>query len=384
MPFVRTETGVTAQTFDEIREELRAAYTNPATGMPDLDTSDESLLGRILSIDAQREADLQQQILAVLADTDPNTATGVALIRLATITGTIARDATYSTVTLSVTISAPLPAGARVSDSSGNTIFETTATINTSGSVQARSIVPGNIIAPANTLTRKVSSPGSMASWATVTNPTAAIPGENAETDGELRIRRARELNQAASANITAITTAVESVPNVIDVGYVNDTDIHEYEIVVYGPSADSDAIAQAIWDNGPAGIASRTHGGTPDSGTAVDSDGVSHTIDFTRATQVPIYVHVYLTKDPTEYPVDGDTQVDNVVSAAIGNITGKVGQDVIQSRLYSSVYSVPGVIDVTDLFIGTSPGPTLPNNITIAYDSVAVAADVTTTSVDA
>lgn len=363
---------------------MAAAYVNPVTGVAaDLDTSDESLFGRIIAIDANREADLQQQILAVFNDTNPVTATGEALIRLAQITGTIARNATYSTVGLAVTISAPLPAGARVSDSSGNVVFETLTTIATSGTVQAQSLIPGPVVAPANTLTRKVSSPGALSDWATVNNPDAAIPGTSAETSGELRIRRIREVNRAASANILAIVTGVRDVPNVLDVGYINDTDIHEFEIVVYGPTADSDKIAQAIWDDGPAGIASRTHGGTPDSGTAVDSEGHNHTIDFTRATVVSIYVHIELSKD-ADYPLDGDTQVQNALTAAIGNITGKVGQDLIQSRLYASVYSVPGVVDVTELLVGTAPSPTLPNNITIDYDQVAVASTIDVVSVDA
>lgn len=381
MPFARTDAGISIQSFEEIRDELAAAFTNPSTGIhPDLDTSDDSLFGRLIALLADREANLQQQILAVYADTTVG-ATGVALTRLAQLTGTIRRPATFSTVTLSVVLTAPLPAGARVSDASGSVVFETLATINTTGSVQARALDPGPVVAPANTLTRRVSSSAGLSGWTSVTNPTGAVVGSAEETDGELRLRRVTELNESADASISAIATGVRGVEGVVSLGTVNDTALHEFEVIVYGPTADSDEIAQAIWDNAPAGIAAVTHGGTPDTGNAVDSEGVTHAIAFTRATEVNIYTQVDLLHND-QYPSDGD---DQVAAAITTSMSGRgVGVDVVQSRLYSAVYSIPGVVDVSNLYIGTSPGPTLEDNITIGYDEVAVPGTITVNSTPA
>jgi uncharacterized phage protein gp47/JayE len=382
MPIQRTDDGLQIQTFQEILEELQAAAVAPTTGIdPNLDTSADSLIGRLLAILSEREESIQQQIAAVDQDAGID-ATGTALTDLALLTGTVRRQGSHSAVTLTAVITAPLPAGSRVSDSTGSVVFETTTTLAASGTVLAEALDLGPVVAPPGSLTRRVSVPsgGSLSTWTSVTNVGAAIPGTNRETDVELRARRLRELNADATGSVDAIRTAVRGVENVLDTVVINDTVEHEFEVVVYGPSALDNAIAQAIWDNAPAGIASVNEGGTADAGDAVDSEGFSHLLTFTRAVEVPVYVTVNLLVDE-DYPLDGDDQVATSLTASIATVAGGIGEDVIQSRLYAAVYSVSGVIDVTDLFIGTSPSPAGTANVAISTYEVATAGTIVVNS---
>jgi uncharacterized phage protein gp47/JayE len=90
-----TTTGLTIQTLQEIREELNAALRG-AFGNS-VRTSDDSRLGKLAGIWAEREALIQELIEAIYHSTDPDAATGEALVALAAITGTNQEPATHST-----------------------------------------------------------------------------------------------------------------------------------------------------------------------------------------------------------------------------------------------------------------------------------------------
>lgn len=397
MPFVVDETGVHVQTLAEIISERQARYTDPTTGIdPELDVSDDSVFGRLIAIESEREYALQQQILAVYNDTTV-AATGVGLTRLALVTGTVRQTATFSTVTLQLTLDpgVTVPAGKRVSDTSGAVMFETESDAENPGGapavveVLATSLEPGPVLAPAGTL--ETIAPGdNVTGWTAVTNDTAAVPGSFEETDPALRLRRTSELNAQASANLDAVVTAVEAVEGVDAIrGYENKTDStdsdglppHSYEIVVWGP-ADPDEVARAIFRTGPAGISS-VHGtaGTLASGTATDRYGDPHVIVYTEAEEVTVYVRVDVDVDPDLYPADGDAQIQaNITTAIQGQVTS-IGSDILYRKLYSAVYAVPGVQDVTLLALDDAPGPTLEQNLVIGSRGVPVVGAVTVNS---
>ena len=130
------------------------------------------------------------------------------------------------------------------------------------------------------------------------------------------------------------------------------------YECVVNG--GDDQDILDVIWDTKPAGI--RTAG--TESGTVIDSQGQSHTMFFSRPTQVPIYLEVDLTVD-TDFPVNGLAAAEQELVDQ-GNAFG-IGKDVVvYPKLISALNSIPGIVDVV-IRIGTAPSPTLDDNIEIA-----------------
>ena len=107
-----------------------------------------------------------------------------------------------------------------------------------------------------------------------------------------------------------------------------------------YSEIADDD-IAQAIWNCKPAGI--KAYG--TESGTAVDSARITHTVNFFRVTGGdPFYMKVTVTEYreeqlPRDYANQLKTQIANW---ALTEYTR--GKDIIPQRAIQAVYKVPGI----------------------------------------
>lgn len=208
--------------------------------------------------------------------------------------------------------------------------------------------------------------------WDSVSNPVAATTGRLTETDEELR-ERFRNSKFFQSQNILeGIIDALKNVPGVTDVViYENDTDLtdplgvppHSFLPIVLG-GLPSD-IAQAIWENKPTGIPS-----VGDTTVQIaDSQGILHNISYKQPTEVPIYISMEIS-DLGTMPGDADARVkQNLVNYGDGSLF--ISSDVIYSRLYTPINSVPG-FTVNSLTIGKTPSPTGMANIDIAFDEVA------------
>mgnify|MGYP006878621981 FL=1 len=123
--------------------------------------------------------------------------------------------------------------------------------------------------------------------------------------------------------------------------------------------------MAQAIWQNKPMGI--RSQGNTI---VAVnDIQGFSHDIGFERPSPVPIYVKLTITTDPVNFPPNGEEDIKSAIVDYAQNIG--VGKDVIFSRLYTPINSVKGH-QVDELVIGSTPSPTLSQNVVIPFNAIA------------
>ncbi len=377
-----TATGFEILTLDEIREEiatdLRAAFG--AT----LDTSAESVLGQLAGIFAEREASVWLMGRDVWQAFTPGGSGGTSLTQLALLTGTLRRSATYSTVTASVNLNAgtTLPSGSRaavVDDPDAQ--FETLADVTNGGGSPAnfpaemRAVETGPVRANSATLTVIVTP---VSGWNSVTNALDAEMGLADETDAELRARREEELRVQGSANLDAIEQDVQQVTGVIDAtGFENDTDVtvgalppHSFRIVVWdGPSqaADDDEIAQAIWDSKPVGIPAIG----AITGTAVAADGTSRDIDFDRADEIEIYLEFDIEIDPPTWPADGEDQVAAAL-VAYADAQWTIGEDVILSALYGTVFSISGVVRIGAVRAGTAPSPVGTADLAIDDDEIA------------
>lgn len=216
--------------------------------------------------------------------------------------------------------------------------------------------------------------------WAAAFFASDSTDGTAQELDSALRIRREQLLAEAGNATESAVLADVLAVADVTSAAiFVNDGDTvdadgvpaHGFEVVVLG--GDDDEIAQAIWDSKSAGI--EAHG--DDSGTATDSASNSQTVEFTRPTEVDIYLDYTVTTD-SDFPVDGDTQIKNALTTW-GNALG-VGQDVVYAELWGVILGIAGVTDVTLLEIGTAPAPAGTVNIAITDRQISAwdSADIT------
>lgn len=206
--------------------------------------------------------------------------------------------------------------------------------------------------------------------WDSVTNPLAAVSGRLRETDEELRIRFRNTKFERAGNIVEAVYSALFSLDDVqqvyiddnnTDVTNANGTPGHSFLVLVDGGT--SVEIARAIWDNRGAGVASV--GNT--SVTITDKFGYQREIKFSRPTPINIYIQLELTTDQN-FPEDG---YDQIREAIINYVDGlSIGQDVLYSRLYTPVNSVPGH-QVDSMLIGTTNPPTGSSNIVTNFDEV-------------
>lgn len=136
----------------------------------------------------------------------------------------------------------------------------------------------------------------------------------------------------------------------------------HSIYCIVEG-GADAD-ILDTIWLKKTAGTT--TYGTT--SGTVNDSMGNPHTLKFSRPTDVNTWVTVNLHTRPG-WPTDGAQRIINALTAwAVTNQS--IGEEVIQSRLFDPINSVPGH-SIDSLYIGTAAGPTGTANIAVPFDGL-------------
>jgi uncharacterized phage protein gp47/JayE len=431
-----------------------------------VDVSDSSALGRLISLAAPSEADLWEAAQEVYAAFDPNSATGIALDNLVAYAGITRKEQTFTTSSILVAgdTNTLIPVGQTVSSSTtgeqfttvgaislspssasgitvsvvtlqnstaytityANTTTSNTITYTSDASATVAEILAGlqSVIAGAHpTLTssvvgttlvidrndifqtvnfttsvnlgiNKVRTVGEvvavesgiieqpantidtiltpMLGWDSVINPVAATPGEDRETDEQLRLRFRNGKFDRATNTLDAIYSALINLDNVSEVTiYENDTSVvdgngvpaHSFlPIVSGGLSTD---IANAIWDNKPVGILS--YGNTTVS--ISDVQGFAHDISFSRPNPVVVYISMDITTD-VNFPANGNDAIKSSIAQFFIDNFG-TGDDVIYSRLYTPINSVQGH-EVNSLFIGTSPSPSGTTNIPVSFDSIA------------
>lgn len=243
--------------------------------------------------------------------------------------------------------------------------------------------------------------------WNTVINLLAGNAGAVQETDASFRTRRRQELAAAGNttpdairANILAVNagsqdpshqppTACSVFYNNTDVTDSNNVPPHSVEILVQdGTTGD---IAQAIWDS--VGAGTRTYGSRSD--TVLDSQGNTQVVNWTRPTQVQIWVYGTGRYDASQWPPSSDTLVAQTMLSALLTATADypIARDVRTSPLIGAFMrgpagttgglaivpadpasmAVPGLLEVDPLYISTATGVTGTAQIVISSRSIAV-----------
>jgi uncharacterized phage protein gp47/JayE len=199
-------------------------------------------------------------------------------------------------------------------------------------------------------------------------NSNDADVGRETETDSAFRLRREQNLRAIGSASLEAIRSRILTEVTGVSqcFGFENTTLITDgaglpgksFEMVVQG--GDDQDIADKIWETKPAGI--ETYGST--SKTVTDSQGQTHTIKFSRPTNVPIYIELTADIIADQYPLDGDDQIKQAI-ADFGD-TLEIGEDVVALQFECIPLDIAGVEDVTIFKIDTVTPPVGTSNITI------------------
>ena len=252
-----------------------------------------------------------------------------------------------------------LPIGSQASD--GTNKVETTAVINllpnTSGSVQAQSVKPGDIKFTASTIT-KISTP--VYGWKSVTNPLESTKGAPRETDTQLRFRMLKSSERKSSGTL-GIFTALSEIDGVT-YAYVDDnkTDVtnakglipHSVFPVVDG--GNNDEIGAALLKFVSGGI--DTNETIPGANIITvnpynPANRKTVPVHFARPTDLKIFVEVSIQPDPI-LPPDYSSRIKAAIVAYFAGL--EIGTKILQSRLYGPINTVEGH-EIISVKVGTS-----------------------------
>lgn len=396
MAFKLDANGLTVQTLDEIKLEMEQSYRD-AFGN-DVNLAAASPFGQIIGIHSEREAKVQQTAQSVFTSYDPNTAPGVNLDRVGSLTGSDRQGALPSTAAglAKGTDGVVIPNGKIVRLIQTQTQWQIVGGPYTIGSttpgevaVEIESVDLGPIVA----LT------GGPAAWEIVTaivnwdtfETTAdADVGRDVESDAAFRVRRDAELLSrgcdvdAIRANVLAVegVTLVKVFENRTLVTDGDGLPGKAIEVLVEG--GDDEAIADAIFDVRPPGVLA--HGVEGPFARLTDS-GDTVAISFTRPLEIAIWISIDATATGAEdaLPVDF-VALNDAAILAFGNANHNTGDDVIPQFFVGTVYDTAGnksLVDVTVKLSTVSFGAAAETVIAIGsrrradFDSVRVETNV-------
>ena len=367
-----TPEGFVRKTESEIFDDLIAEQRS--TISPSIDDSSDSLNGVLVGIQSSKHAELWEVAEDVYNSFGPN-ASGAGLDRICELTGTTRNPPTYSEVTATVNVNVGTYAAgtiiATVQDNPNARFVSTQDAVRTgtTGSVNVlmRADTAGAVVALAGTLVNLESPPAGVNSITIVAD---ANVGADVEKDPALRVRRKQELSDPGQTTLGALRGALSKLAGVEQYKvYTNRTATTDgdgrpaksFEVVILG--ANTDQIAQCIWDNMPLGIESYSYDGSG-SGVATDEEGNIQVVDFSRATELRLYCRATI-KIGTGYPGASTVQqriadftdgTINVVTSDGKTLSGEVdiGGTVYPSQIQAAVQTVAGVLSVTSIELST------------------------------
>lgn len=352
MTILYDENGLVIQNLNEILDERESACQDFLGS--DFTIAGESVVGNLQASDADRELALQEALLYLATQLDPNQAEGIWLDYICALNNIQRYQATKSTIPIKIIGTAGTAKNTgeiTIVDETTDEYYTNSSTfiIGEDGTVNTIFTATsfGAITAlPSSNFSLKTPSLG--ISSVEYNSSGEATVGRNVETDEELRARRLDAVTYTASSILSSIKAAVSQVEGVTYLNaYENDTmsevdtlPAKSFEIVVEG--GDDDAIAKAILLKKPAGI--QAFGTTTK--TVEDSDGNIFNIGFTRPEKVAIDYRLTFTSDDTQTE-EWKENLKNELYKGFNNLYN-VGDDVYVYNLYCVLNSQPEIKNVT------------------------------------
>lgn len=363
-------TGLHVQTQSEILEEMIVAIalslglTAAQTQL--LRTSVAGSLNQIVRNDAEREAAIQDLLLAVY-NTLAFETEGAHLDRVVRLLGVTRRDDSFSlvSVTLGGVAATSVPDGTRIQYNPTGSIWTTTGgpfVIGGGGTIasvleaeDAGAIEVGAILAGDWSILDFVSG------LSTCVTVEQTLVGAARETDAELRERASIEAYRRGQGPQAAIRAAVTQVLGVTYVGVwesqalaATDTDsngIPARSINVVVEGGDSDEIAAAIEASRAGGIRLfGLPGATLVETTITLSNGSPVLVQFNRVDEIEIWIDCEITTSTSEEtaPSGVAALVETTLLEAAATLFG-IGGDVLPYKLEAAVQAaaIPGIDDV-------------------------------------
>lgn len=427
-----TEDGFVIETLDQIRTSLITRLRGRWGDV--VDFGNESAVGHLVGIVAERFAILQELCEAIYRSFSRDTAVDDGLVNINMMSGTEPRGAFPSSVTLSLTgVPATNVLTGKQAQTADLVIFQTledgviaavpARAVSTAYTLGVRRTNAGNIYVvtipgttgagagPSSTddaildggvtwrfigvgtgvvdvkssvidVGPQIALAGSVtiiktpvSGWQGVRNLRDADVGAYKESDESYRLRGQDELFGAGSHTVDALRTDLLQLTGVLSARILqNTTDVvngdgmppHTVEALVRG--GDDTEIATLLLETG-IGVGYATFGNT--SLVVEDDLGVDYTIQFSRPVQVPIWVALVVLVDEDTFPADGAELIKlAIVTWGDAQDTGK---DVVAAAISAQAFSIPGMLDVPQCFIGIAPLPGSGTTIVLPIRSLAV-----------
>lgn len=375
MPISYDKNGLVIQNLSEILTEresvLRSIFGD------DFYISGESAVANTQSSDADRELSIQELLLYIATQLDPNQAEGIWLDYICALNNITRYVATQSTIPITVN------GTPGTTKNAGELIIVDEATdeyyinenpialdINGTTNTTFKATNYGPITA-LSTSSFAIKTPSIGITSVEYNTDGRAVVGRNTETDEELRARRENNLYKTATSTLNSIKSEVSDLLDVQAVQvYENDTNstvdsipAKSFEVVVLG--GNDNEIANIIFAKKPAGI--QAYGST----TIPIVDGLTTVnIGFTRPTNIPVELRITFTSSETQ-PDEWKSQVKDALVSKF-NEEFNVGDDVYVYKLYSVLNSFPEIIDVTNFEVETVSDGTWASSVDIASRELA------------
>ena len=387
-----TKNGFYCPTYSEIITEK--AKTARLLFGEDIDTGEQTALGKFIRISAKDEQRLYSEAEALYYSRFPDTATGINLDRICKLAGCTRKPASCARHTVSVcgTDGHIIPAGTRFKNDSGKIFWSLKTEI-----IDKKDLINDNIYYYADIPVEcetagtagNVNNINSLVEVDTdvmsVEYQGMDVAGEEIETDAALR-KRFDAVTKGLGSN-----TAATIVAALIKLAYVNDAFVIEnntveskavsedlvisprsYAVIVH---ADDDShtsdIAKTIFSKQPLGI---VQSGTTEE-ILQDDSGESHLIRFSYVEKTKVDIEITC-RVSAYYNEMCDAELQKALREAINSLG--IGNSVIYSALYKPVYSVRELEEVVELKLNGST-----ENIPIARNKVAEVGNITITHVE-
>lgn len=362
-----TPLGLTVKRLEEIRDDLAdATQASPAWGI-DTDVGPASPVGQIIDTFAVSVSQLYDLLQEIYDSNAPDTAEGVQLDNVSSISGITREPASFSTIkTLewSGTPTTVIPAGTIGGVGATGPQFASNDEVIIGGggtvTVAATATVTGPLEAAINAVDTVITGVPGLSG---VDNLTAAVLGKDVETDVELRIRREGSFAIGGHATDQSLRARLEQVDEVQAAAVksnrtlVTDSDgipgkAFRASIWPTGLSTEKkEEIALLIFNEQPAGI----FADGVEQFNIVDDQGYSQPVAFSFATGLDIWVDVFVTI-AAGFP--GAAAVDSAI-LAYGN-TLSIGGDVSPTDLSCQIVDdVAGIANLV-VKVGFAPSPTI------------------------
>lgn len=348
--FGLTEKGFIAPTYAEWLEDVEGSFKSRFGD--DIALSSNSNFGMLAREYAWRMVEVTEQLQLVYYAGFYSTATDTSLDRLGANIGVVRKVAAPSHVELKITTDDEylIQAGEQFETEDG-IVFNLLDDVVTKKDNDGNWVGIGNLESDetgtmnnvgANTIT-VVTNPDD--AILEVTNQEPAYGGNDEETDEDYRERLVLENISKEGPTANGIRSALMNVSGVREVGIVdndqNSTDEYgnpPYSVHVYVLGGADNDIAETLNDRVAAGV---TLAGSK-AINITDDSGITKTIRFDHATEVPIFIQVEIKTSDSWNQDDGPNQIKSDIAQKINAL--EMGQTVHLTKLFANVYDKPGV----------------------------------------